>query len=247
MATWKASRVAEGAVNNIQVDAGVFLKGTGFDPANPKMFNDADILLTTTGSPSINCVPSTSDWFADVNGAPNNSAEGKHVDSWDCSLGGTALDIDADRLALYLGSSQPTENGLGIKPKFQYSLSDFKDIWALFDMADPTKLFAVKLKKSINTAGLAFSANKNGKGTTGFTFTGHSSMSDPEDVPMEFYVLTKADGDPTEYVYTAVEPVGTENPREEGWYILIGDVYVLTSDTTVDSNKTYYERTESNT
>lgn len=247
MATWKASRVAEGAVNNIQVDAGVFLKGTGFDPANPTMFSDADILLTTTGSPTINCVPSSSDWYSDVNGAPNNSKEGRHVDSWDCSIGGTALDIDVNRLDLYLGSSQPTENGLGIKPKFQYSMSDFKDVWALFDMADPTKLFAVKLKNAINTAGLAFSANKNGKGTTGFTLTGHASMSNPEEVPMEFYLLSKADGDPAEYVYTAVEPVGTENPSEEGWFILMGDVYVLTSDTAVDSNKTYYERTESNT
>lgn len=246
MATWKASRVAEGAVNNIQVDAGVFLKGTGFDPTNPTLFDDADILITTTGSPSINCVPSTSDWFADVNGAPNNSAEGKHVDSWDCSLGGTALDIDEARLALYLGSSKATEDGLGIKPKFQYDLADFKDIWALFDMADPTKLFAVKLKKAINTAGLAFSASKNGKGQTNFTFTGHASMSDPEDVPMEFYILEKVGDDPTEYEYTAVSPVGTENPKEEGWYVLNGDRYILTQDVAVDSNKTYYERTEAN-
>lgn len=246
MATWKASRVAEGAVNNIQVDAGVFLKGTGFDPTNPTLFDDEDILITTTGSPSINCVPSTSDWFADVNGAPNNSAEGKHVDSWDCSLGGTALDIDEDRLALYIGSTKATTDGLGIKPKYQYDLADFKDIWALFDMADPTMLFAVKLKKAINTAGLAFTASKNGKGQTNFTFTGHASMSDPEDVPMEFYILTKTGDEPTEYTYTSVSPVGTENPKEEGWYVLSGDRYVLTTDVAVDSNKTYYERTEAN-
>lgn len=244
MATWKASRVAEGAVNNIQVDAGVFLKGTGFDPTNPTLFDDDDILITTTGSPSINCVPSTSDWFADVNGAPNNSAEGKHVDSWDCSLGGTALDIDEDRLALYIGSTKATTDGLGIKPKYQYDLADFKDIWALFDMADPTMLFAVKLKKAINTAGLAFSASKNGKGQTNFTFTGHASMSDPEDVPMEFYILEKVGDEPTEYTYTSVSPVGTENPKEEGWYVLSGDRYVLTTDVAVDSNKTYYERSE---
>ena len=46
------------------------------------------------------------------------------------------------------------------------------------------------------------------------------------------------------YEYTAVEPVGSENPKEEGWYVLQGDVYVPTNDTTVDENKTYYERTE---
>lgn len=46
------------------------------------------------------------------------------------------------------------------------------------------------------------------------------------------------------YVYTAVSPVGTENPKTEGWYVLQGDTYVPTNDTTVDENKTYYERTE---
>ena len=46
------------------------------------------------------------------------------------------------------------------------------------------------------------------------------------------------------YTYTAVEPVGSENPKEEGWYVLQGDVYVPTNDTEVDENKTYYERTE---
>ena len=242
--SWKASRVSADSLNSIQVDAGVFLKENGFDPTDPKLFNDSDILFATTGSPSINCVPTTSDYYADVNGVPNNSMEGKRVDSWDCNIGGTALDFDEESIALYLGSSKATTNGLGVQPKFQYDLTDFKGIWGLFDMSDPDKLFAVYLKKAINTAGLAFTTSKNGKGQTNFTFTGHASATDPEDVPMEFYVLTKSDDAPTEYTYTAVDPVGTENPKEEGWYVLSGDRYVLTQDTEVDENKTYYERTE---
>lgn len=43
--------------------------------------------------------------------------------------------------------------------------------------------------------------------------------------------------------YTAVTPVGTENPSTEGWYELSGTSYVLSTDTTVDSSKTYYEAT----
>jgi hypothetical protein len=45
--------------------------------------------------------------------------------------------------------------------------------------------------------------------------------------------------------YNAVTPVGTENPSEEGWYERSGTegsyVYTLTTDTTVDDEKTYYE------
>ena len=48
--------------------------------------------------------------------------------------------------------------------------------------------------------------------------------------------------------YSAVSPVGTENPVTEGWYERSGSagsyVYTLTSDTAVDSQKTYYEKTE---
>lgn len=48
----------------------------------------------------------------------------------------------------------------------------------------------------------------------------------------------------TEYTYTAVTPVGTENPASEGWYEMDGSGgYRLTEDTTVDPNKTYYTQT----
>lgn len=45
----------------------------------------------------------------------------------------------------------------------------------------------------------------------------------------------------TAYTYTAVsEPTG--NPHTSGYYVLDGDGYVLSNDTTVDTNKTYYTR-----
>ena len=45
--------------------------------------------------------------------------------------------------------------------------------------------------------------------------------------------------------YSEVTPVGTEDPSEEGWYEKSGDDYFLSEDTTVNNEKTYYERTES--
>jgi len=44
--------------------------------------------------------------------------------------------------------------------------------------------------------------------------------------------------------YGAVTPAGSENPSEEGWYELSEGKYVLSQDETVDSEKTYYEKTE---
>lgn len=43
------------------------------------------------------------------------------------------------------------------------------------------------------------------------------------------------------WVYEEVTPVGTENPAQEKWYEIINGNYVRTSDTTVQSGKTYYK------
>ena len=45
--------------------------------------------------------------------------------------------------------------------------------------------------------------------------------------------------------YIGVTPAGSENPSEEGWYELVGGKYVLSEDTTVDNEKTYFEYEES--
>lgn len=48
--------------------------------------------------------------------------------------------------------------------------------------------------------------------------------------------------------YDAVTPVTGDNPKEKGWYERSGSagsyVYTITTDTTVDSEKTYYAKTE---
>lgn len=60
----------------------------------------------------------------------------------------------------------------------------------------------------------------------------------------EFYIVSVAGtqnlGD-SEW-YTEVEPVGTENPQTEGWYVFDGSDYIPTTDQTVNPDETYYER-----
>lgn len=46
------------------------------------------------------------------------------------------------------------------------------------------------------------------------------------------------------YTYEEVTPEGTENPSEEGWYEYVDETYVLSEDTEVDAEKTYYRRIE---
>jgi len=44
--------------------------------------------------------------------------------------------------------------------------------------------------------------------------------------------------------YSEVAATVGDNPSEEGWYEFVNSVYVLSTDTTVDAQKTYYEKVE---
>ena len=61
---------------------------------------------------------------------------------------------------------------------------------------------------------------------------------------MEFYSIDGDDAEETSYTYTEVS-TPTGNPHALGYYVLVGDRYRLTDDTTVDSNVTYYTRSAS--
>jgi len=44
--------------------------------------------------------------------------------------------------------------------------------------------------------------------------------------------------------YSEVAATSADNPSTEGWYELVGTTYVLSTDTVVDTEKTYYEKVE---
>ena len=233
------TKVASDAFESLQLDAGVLLKN--FDPDNISAPADTDIICATTGGISVSCVPEFEDFFADVDNAPNNVKEGKKLTGWTCTLTTTSLGTSPELIRLALGAADVS--GEAVIPRRDLDVeSDFSDLWWVGDKADGG-VVAVQVMNALSTGGFVLQTTKNGKGTIAIELTGHVSIDDQDTIPMAFY--STSGSAPTSYTYTAVEPVGTENPSEEGWYILSGDAYRLTSDTTVDSNKTYYERSAS--
>ena len=84
----KFTKIPENTFNELQMDAGILLKR--FDPAKPTI-QDADIVCATTGGVNPSCVAKYSDFFEDVDNAPVNVKEGKHLDSWEVKLSTTGL------------------------------------------------------------------------------------------------------------------------------------------------------------
>jgi hypothetical protein len=234
------TKVAQDAFDALQLDAGVIL--VNFDPASPAEPQSDDILAVTTGGINIVCTPTFSDFGEDVDNVPNNMMEFKHLDGWECTMSFSDLKFNANNTKFALGAADVT-NATGYKkivPRRDVKLTDFTDaIWWVGDKADGGA-YAVCLLNALSTGGVSIQTSKNGKGTNAATLMGHVSINDQDAMPMEFYVIDAASGSAT-VTYTAVSPVGTENPSEEGGYVLSGNRYILASDTTVDTNKTYYE------
>lgn len=235
------TKIPQNTFDNLQTDAGVLLKQ--FDPDNPSEPADADIITATTGGIQVTATPTYSDYGEDVDNVPNNMKELKHLDGWEVKLSTTALGTSPELIKLSLGAAD-INGETKIVPRANLLQTDFEDaLWWVGDKADGG-LLAVKLLNALSTGGFSLQTTKNGKGQLTLEITGHVSINNQSVVPVEFYSLSGEDAEAS-YTYTSVSPVGTENPSEEGWYVLVGDDYRATSDTTVDSNVTYYERTAS--
>ena len=231
------TKIPQNAFDALQLDAGILLKT--FNPASPNV-QDADIICATTGGVNPSCVPTYSDFGEDVDNVPNNMKEFKHLDGWDCSIATTGLGTSPALIRMALGCADiDDQDSTKVIPRAKLEQTDFTDIWWVGDKANGG-FVAIKLKNALSTGGFSLQTTKNGKGTVALTITGHVSINAQDEVPMEFY-SSDSTTSPV-YEYTEVTPVGTENPREEGWFVLVGDEYRATNDTVVDENVTYFER-----
>lgn len=234
----KFTLISEDAFDELQLDAGVIL--SRFDPASPVRPDSADIIATTSGGINVVCTPSFEDFGEDVDNVPNNMKEFKKLTGWECRFSFTSIKFNTANTKFALGAADTT-TGTGytkITPRRDLLQSDFTDeLWWVGDKANGGA-YAVCLKNALSTGGLSIQTSKNSKGTSTMDIMGHVSASAQDDMPMEFYEIETTSA--STVTYTAVSPVGTENPSQEGWYVLSGNRYVLSTDHTVDNNKTYY-------
>lgn len=176
--------IPQSAFDELQLDAGVLL--SSFDPANPQIANNA-IICATTGGINPSCVPTYSDFAEDVDNAPMNLKEFKHLDGWECKISTTALGTSPALIKLALGAADiPGTNSAKIVPRRDLSQSDFRDLWWVGDKANGG-FVAIRLINALSTGGFSLQTTKNGKGQVSLEITGHVSLSAQSVVPMEFY------------------------------------------------------------
>lgn len=182
----KFTVIPQSTFEELQLDAGVLL--STFDPATPTAPADTAIICATTGGINAVCKPTYSDMGEDVDNAPTNVKELKHLDGWECSLSFTSLGTSPANIRLALGAADIDATAGKITPRMELAQTDFSDVWWVGDKANGG-LVAVQLKNALSTEGFSLQTTKAGKGQTAVTLTGHVSISAQDVVPMVFYSL----------------------------------------------------------
>lgn len=177
------------AFDNLQMDAGILLKNFDIETAisGGLGFSDADIICATTGGVNPTAKPTYSDFAEDVDNAPTNLKEFKHLDGWEVALATTGLGTSPELIQMALGAADIVD-GTKIVPRKQVALADFKDIWWVGDKADGG-FIAIQILNALSTDGFSIQTTKNGKGQLALNISGHVSLQAQDVVPIVIYSI----------------------------------------------------------
>lgn len=184
----KYTKIPETTFQNLQLNAGVLL--STFNPTSATVANES-IIGATTGGVNFTATPTFSDYGEDIDNCPKNMMELKKLDSWEISMSGTYVTVDANAVKSLVGAADVSGNK--ITPRNDVLLSDFTDIWWVGDYSDKNGetnggFVAIHMMNALSTGGFAIQSSDNGKGNFAFTYTAHYSMDAQDTVPFEVYV-----------------------------------------------------------
>ena len=194
----KYTKIPETTFQNLQLNAGVLL--SAFNPESATVA-DESIIGATTGGVNFTATPTFSDYGEDIDNCPKNMMELKKLDSWEISMGGTYVTVDANAVKSLVGAADVSVNK--ITPRNDVLLTDFTDIWWVGDYSDKNGetnggFVAIHMMNALSTGGFAIQSSDNGKGNFAFTYTAHYSMSAQDTVPFEVYVKAGTAESPTQ-------------------------------------------------
>lgn len=185
------TKIPQNAFNALQLDAGILLRNLNIQEViqGGLGFTDEDMVCATTGGIKPSCKPTYSDFASDVDNAPTNLKEFKHLDGWECGISTTGLGTDPKLIQTALGAADiDGSNRYKIVPRRYLKQSDFSDLWWIGDRADGGCV-AIRLMNALSTDGFSLTTTKNGKGQIALNIMGHVSIEAQDVVPMEFYSI----------------------------------------------------------
>lgn len=220
------TRIPESTFNELQVNAGVLAKD--FDPETGAL-DEKDIITSTSGGIKVSVKSEYEDYGSDIDNCPKNTKELKRKTSVDVNVTTTALNINKDTLAFGLGASDVRQDGAVVTRK-DLSLSDFKTIWWIGDLADGGFL-AIKLIDVLSTDGFTLQTTDKNKGKVSLGLTAHMSLNAQTVEPVEFYIGSAEDATPSISLNKSML-----NLVEDDTFTLVADTYPADETVTWDTS-----------
>lgn len=195
--------------DHLATHAGMVLSTFDISAALDKETIRNNILFATNGGINPVCTANLVDFGDDIDNCPKNTKELLEVESWECTMSGTALSVTSATIKSLLGAADVSDTAEGIKlikPRMTIKLEDFQDLWYVVPYGTNGGFIAIKLMNAFNGS-LSLQTEDKGKGKWAFTYRGYSTIDDPTVVPMEVYVKESA----AEAAAQADLEEGTEN------------------------------------
>lgn len=178
------NKIAADAFEKLQFGAGIIC--SSFDPAKPADVADENILFATSGGIKFEAKPTYTDYGEDIDNCPKNMKELKRLDSWEVTLSGTGLTIDAASAKRLVGAAEASGNK--VTPRNDVKLTDFADVWWVGNYGEDG-CAAVHLINALSTDGFSLQTGDKAKGQFPFAFTGHYSIDSQDTPPFELYIV----------------------------------------------------------
>ena len=186
------TRIPENAFKNLQLNAGILL--ANFDPDTGEA-DEKDLLGATSGGTSFAATPTYSDFAEDVDNAPTGMLEFMHLDTWEVTMSGTFITVDAASAQRLIGAADiDPRNPHRVIPRSDLKASDFKDLWWVGDYSDKNGntnggYAAIHMYNALSTGGFQIQSGNRAKGQFAFEFRGHYTNTNQSQVPFEFYAV----------------------------------------------------------
>ena len=186
----KFTTVATDAFQKFQLNAGILL--TEFTPSSPTV-DKTKIFGATSGGTSFTATPEFSDYGEDVDNVPANTKELKVLESVTVEMSGTLKTADTAVAKALMAAADVDSTTGKVTPRADLASGDFFDLWWVGDYSDKHGatnggFMAIHLINALSTGGFQLQSNDKGKGDFAFTFTGHYTITNMEQVPYEVYV-----------------------------------------------------------
>ena len=180
----------------LSTNAGIILGD--FDPEAPGEAAEikANILFATSGGVSVSCAMTTRDFGSDIDNCPKNTKELLEIESYECTLSGTALTVKGDTAVSIFGAADKTTSESDVEtvqPRMTLKPEDFKTLWYVCPYGTAGGFVAIKLENALSIGGFSMQSTDKDKGKFAFNYKGYSSIEDPDKVPFTFYLKARAE------------------------------------------------------